>query len=75
MDAEYNSAAEVFMIKELELHEISVVSVPANQNTLFSLSKAFDDVLEYKQFNDNFINLKQLYASLIREIENTKYKV
>ena len=25
-DAEYNSAAEVFMVKELELHEISAVS-------------------------------------------------
>ena len=34
MDAEYNSAAEVFIVKELELHEISVVSVPANQSTL-----------------------------------------
>jgi len=42
VDAEYNSAAELFVVKELELHEISVVSVPANQNTLFSLSKAFD---------------------------------
>jgi HK97 family phage prohead protease len=42
VDAEYNSALELFVVKELELHEISVVSVPANQNTLFSLSKAFD---------------------------------
>ena len=53
-DAEYNSAAEVFVVKELELIEISVVSVPANQNTLFSLSKAFDDADEYKQFKMQF---------------------
>ena len=55
MDAEYNAAAEVFVIKELELVEISVVSVPANQNTLFSLSKAFSDADEYKNFKSQFI--------------------
>ena len=54
VDAEYNSAAEVFMVKELELHEISVVSVPANQNTLFSLSKAFDSAEEFKSFKMQF---------------------
>ena len=55
LDAEYNSAAEVFVVKELELIEISVVSVPANQNTIFSLSKAFTDAEEYKVFKAQFI--------------------
>lgn len=54
LDAEYNAAAEVFMVKELELHEISVVAVPANQNTLFSLSKSFDNEDEYKSFKMQF---------------------
>ena len=54
LDAEYNSAAEVFLIKDLELVEISVVSVPANQNTLFDLSKAFDDAEEYKRYKEQF---------------------
>lgn len=54
LDAEYNSAAEVFVIKELELVEISVVSVPANQNSLFELSKAFDSPEEYKLFKESF---------------------
>ena len=54
IDAEYNAAAELFVVKELELHEISVVSVPANQNTLFSLSKAFDDAAEFKSFKLQF---------------------
>ena len=49
-DAEYNSSAEVFLVKELELHEISVVSVPANQNTLFNLSKSFATESEYREF-------------------------
>lgn len=55
IDAEYNSAAEVFVIKELELIEISVVSIPANQNTIFDLSKAFDNVDDYKKFKQQFV--------------------
>ena len=54
IDAEYNSALELFVVKELELHEISVVSVPANQNTLFSLSKAFETAEEFKSFKMQF---------------------
>lgn len=54
VDAEYNAAAEVFMVKELELHEISVVAVPANQNTLFNLSKSFDSDEDYKSFKLQF---------------------
>ena len=53
-DAEYNTAAEVFLVKDLELHEISVVSVPANQNTLFNLSKSFDSDEEYSLFKQQF---------------------
>ena len=55
LDAEYNSAAEVFLIKELELVEISVVSVPMNQNTLFNLSKAFSSAEDYNSFKAQFI--------------------
>lgn len=53
-DAEYNAQAEIFVVKDLELHEISVVSVPANQNTLFSLSKAFDSAEEFTSFKMQF---------------------
>jgi HK97 family phage prohead protease len=54
VDAEYNQATELFVVKELELHEISVVSVPANQNTLFSLEKAFDSAAQYQSFKMQF---------------------
>ena len=54
LDAEYNAAAELFVIKELELIEISVVSVPCNQNTLFNLSKAFDNEEDYNKFKAQF---------------------
>lgn len=54
LDAEYNSAAEVFLIKELELVEISVVAVPANQNSIFDLSKAFDSPEDFRRFKESF---------------------
>jgi len=54
IDAEYNAAAEVFLIKKLELVEISVVSVPMNQNTLFNLSKAFSSAEDYNSFKAQF---------------------
>ena len=54
IDAEYNAAAEVFMIKDLELVEISIVSVPCNQNTVFNLSKAFDNTEDYSKFKEQF---------------------
>lgn len=54
LDAEYRPEMDVFVIKELELHEISVVSVGANRNTLFNLSKAFDSADEYKSFKLQF---------------------
>jgi len=53
-DAEYNAANELFVVKDLELHEISVVSVPANQNTLFNLSKSFKTDEEFKSFKLQF---------------------
>lgn len=54
-DATYDSVTNLFVVTELELHEISVVSVPANQDTLFSLSKSFETDEDYKSF-------KQLFA-------------
>jgi HK97 family phage prohead protease/HK97 family phage major capsid protein len=77
-DAEYNSSAEVFLVKDLELHEISVVSVPANQNTLFSLSKSFGNESEYREFIMQFAPpsesakglelLEQAKSNLIEEL-------
>jgi len=53
-DAAYDQESEIFTVNELELHEISVVSIPANQNTLFSLSKAFDSIDKYESFKLQF---------------------
>lgn len=71
LDAEYNSVTELFVIKELELIEISVVSVPCNQDTLFSLSKAFDSAEDYKLFKSQFVP-KSESAKGLESLTDTK---
>lgn len=66
VDAEYNAAAEIFMVKELELVEISIVSVPCNQNTIFSLAKAFTHAEEYTEFKKQFA----ITGNVAKELES-----
>ena len=54
-EADFDPKSGVFVIKELELFEVSVVSVPANQNALFSIEKNFSNPEEYKEFRNQFI--------------------
>ena len=44
-----------FIIKDLELLEISVVAVPANQDSLFSLAKGFDSDKDFDEFKKQFL--------------------
>jgi HK97 family phage prohead protease/HK97 family phage major capsid protein len=53
-DAVYDAVTDLFIIKDLELLEISVVSIPCNQDSIFSLSKAFTDAEEYSSFKNQF---------------------
>lgn len=53
-DADYDSKTDVFVIKEAELYEISVVSVPCNQDAVFSVSKSFETPAEYNEFKKQF---------------------
>lgn len=54
-EMEYDEKAGVFLVKDLELLEISVVSIPANQNALFSVEKNFSNPEEFKEFRKQFI--------------------
>lgn len=54
-DADYDSATDIFVIKALELLEVSVVSVPANQDSLFDLAKSFDSEKELIEFKKSFL--------------------
>ena len=54
-DADYISETDGYKIKDAELFEVSVVSVPCNQTAVFSLAKSFDSMEEYDKFKKNFI--------------------
>ena len=54
-DADYISETDGYKIKDAELFEVSVVSVPCNQNAVFSVSKSFDTMEEYNKFKNDFI--------------------
>lgn len=54
-DADYDSETDTFLIKDVELHEVSVVSVPANQDSLFSIAKCFESQDEFADFKKQFI--------------------
>jgi len=53
-DGKYNKHDDSMIITEVELLEISVVSVPANQESLFSVRKSFESEDTYKQFLKSF---------------------
>ena len=55
-DADYIEETDGLMIKDAELFEVSVVSVPCNQAATFSLAKSFDSIAEYEEFKKTFTN-------------------
>ena len=75
-DAIYDSITDLFIIKELELLEISVVAVPCNQDSTFSLSKAFDNAEEYSEFKSQFMlkneSAKELESSATQNSDKSK---
>ena len=53
-DADFDRSSDTFVVKDLELLEISVVSVPANQESLFSIRKSFETDESYEEFKKQF---------------------
>ena len=71
-DADYIKETDGLMIKDAELFEVSVVSVPCNQAATFSLSKSFDSIAEYEEFKKTFTNRVDLAGqSLAKDEVNT----
>jgi len=54
-DADYMTETDGYKIKDAELFEVSVVSVPCNQGATFSLAKSFDNMEDYDKFKKQFI--------------------
>jgi len=55
-DADYLEETDGLRIKDAELFEVSVVSVPCNQTATFSLAKSFNSMDEYDDFKKTFTN-------------------
>ena len=53
-DADYLEETDGLQIKDAELFEVSVVSVPCNQAATFSLAKSFDSPQDYEDFKKTF---------------------
>ena len=70
-DADYDRTEDTFFIKDLSLYEISVVSVPANQDSTFSLSKAFDTEEAYKAYKDSYAPSTEVEAT-VTVVETSK---
>jgi HK97 family phage prohead protease/HK97 family phage major capsid protein len=49
-DGRYDKKTDTTIITDVELHEISVVSVPCNQESLFSVRKSFESNKDYETF-------------------------
>ena len=54
-DSEYMTETDGYKIKDAELFEVSVVSVPCNQGATFGLSKSFDSIDDYKKYQSEFL--------------------
>jgi HK97 family phage prohead protease/HK97 family phage major capsid protein len=71
-DADYIQETDGLMIKDAELFEVSVVSVPCNQSATFSLAKSFDSEDEYNEFKKTFTKRVDLAGqSLAKDEVNT----
>ena len=55
-DADYIEETDGLRIKDAELFEVSVVSVPANQAAVFSVAKSFDSEEDYTAWKAQFIH-------------------
>jgi len=54
-DSEYMTETDGYKIKDAELFEVSVVSVPCNQGATFGLAKSFDSMEEYREYQKQIL--------------------
>ncbi len=68
-DGKYNREDDSMMITDVELLEISVVSVPCNQDSLFSIRKSFESEEEFNEFKKS---LKEADTEEIKKMRKIK---
>jgi HK97 family phage prohead protease len=70
-DADYLTETDGLKIKDAELFEVSVVSVPCNQAATFSLAKSFNSMDEYEEFKKTFKNSVDLAGQSLAKDEDS----
>ena len=68
-DGKYNREDDSMMITDVELLEISVVSVPCNQDSLFSIRKSFESDNDYKEFVKSLDDANEEEIKMMRSIK------
>jgi HK97 family phage prohead protease len=70
-DADYNDVTDGYIIRDAELLEVSVVSVPCNQEAMFSIAKSFKSTEERTEFN-NEVNALKGQSPVNEEVKTSK---
>ena len=68
-DSEYMTETDGYKIKDAELFEVSVVSVPCNQGATFGLAKSFDSMEEYRNYQKEILQANSTAAADAVKIE------
>jgi len=68
-DSEYMTDTDGYKIKDAELFEVSVVSVPCNQGATFGLAKSFDSMDEYRKYQKEILQANSTAAADAVKIE------
>ena len=74
-DADFKEETGGLLIKEAELLEVSVVSIPMNQAATFSLVKSFDSEKDYEEFKKTFTNRADLAGQSLAKEEANASKI
>ena len=68
-DSEYMTETDGCKIKDAELFEVSVVSVPCNQGATFGLAKSFDSMDDYRKYQSEFLKANSVESADAVKIE------
>jgi len=71
-DADYDKKTGIFVIKEVELYEVSVVAIPANAAATFSVSKSFSSDEEFTEFKNKFEKSENIKETLMEKKDEVK---
>ena len=68
-DSEYMTETDGYKIKDAELFEVSVVSVPCNQGATFGLAKSFDSMEDYRSYQKQILQANSVESADAVKIE------